>query len=32
VIGLGYDPLVSYREVRNTSGTVIGCRQLAQPV
>lgn len=26
------DLLVPYREVRNASGTVIGCRQLAQPV
>lgn len=26
------DLLVPYREVRNSSGTVIGCRQLAQPV
>lgn len=26
------DLLVPYREVRNTSGTVIGCRQLARPV
>lgn len=26
------DVLVPYREVRNASGTVIGCRQLAQPV
>jgi hypothetical protein len=26
------DLLVSYREVRNASGTVIGCRQLAQPI
>ncbi|MFF7023042.1 hypothetical protein ACFY97_18815 [Streptomyces klenkii] len=26
------DLLVPYREVRNTSGTVIGCRQLVQPV
>lgn len=26
------DLLVPYREVRNASGTVIGCRSLAQPV
>lgn len=26
------DLLVPYREVRNATGTVIGCRQLAQPV
>lgn len=26
------DLLVPYREVRNSAGTVIGCRQLAQPV
>ena len=26
------DLLVPYREVRNASGTVIGCRQLAQPI
>ena len=26
------DLLVPYREVRNASGTVIGCRALAQPV
>ncbi len=26
------DLLVPYREVRNSTGTVIGCRQLAQPV
>lgn len=26
------DLIVPYREVRNASGTVIGCRQLAQPV
>ncbi|MEV5163828.1 hypothetical protein AB0K66_04265 [Streptomyces werraensis] len=26
------DLLVPYREVRNGTGTVIGCRQLAQPV
>lgn len=26
------DLLVPYREVRNSSGTVIGCRQLAQPI
>lgn len=26
------DLLVPYREVRNASGTVIGCRQLAKPV
>ncbi|WP_318201025.1 hypothetical protein [Streptomyces sp. SCL15-4] len=26
------DLLVPYREVRNSSGTVIGCRSLAQPV
>ncbi|MEU0787572.1 hypothetical protein ABZ341_39280 [Streptomyces sp. NPDC006173] len=26
------DLLVPYREVRNASGTVIGCRTLAQPV
>lgn len=26
------DLLVPYREVRNRTGTVIGCRQLAQPV
>ncbi|GAA2108271.1 hypothetical protein [Streptomyces synnematoformans] len=26
------DILVPYREVRNAAGTVIGCRQLAQPV
>lgn len=26
------DLLVPYREVRNLSGTVIGCRQLARPV
>jgi hypothetical protein len=26
------DLLVPYREVRNASGTVIGCRELAQPV
>ncbi|MFI9339955.1 hypothetical protein ACIG0D_01565 [Streptomyces sp. NPDC052773] len=26
------DLLVPYHEVRNSSGTVIGCRQLAQPV
>lgn len=26
------DLLVPYREVRNASGTVVGCRQLAQPV
>lgn len=26
------DLLVPYREIRNSSGTVIGCRQLAQPV
>jgi hypothetical protein len=26
------DLLVPYREVRNSSGTVIGCRELAQPV
>lgn len=26
------DLLVPYREVRNSLGTVIGCRQLAQPV
>lgn len=26
------DLLVPYREVRNSSGTVIGCRQFAQPV
>ncbi|MEU3528810.1 hypothetical protein AB0E62_34015 [Streptomyces sp. NPDC038707] len=26
------DVLVPYREVRNSSGTVIGCRSLAQPV
>lgn len=26
------DLLAPYREVRNSSGTVIGCRQLAQPV
>lgn len=26
------DLLVPYHEVRNASGTVIGCRQLAQPV
>lgn len=26
------DLLVPYREVRNASGTVTGCRQLAQPV
>lgn len=26
------DLLVPYREARNASGTVIGCRQLAQPV
>ena len=26
------DLLVPYREVRNSHGTVIGCRQLAQPV
>ncbi|WP_234342335.1 hypothetical protein, partial [Streptomyces leeuwenhoekii] len=26
------DLLVPYRDVRNASGTVIGCRQLAQPV
>ncbi|MEU5838765.1 hypothetical protein ABZ820_34590 [Streptomyces diacarni] len=38
VVALGLVPrsrndlLVPYREVRNASGTVIGCRQLAQPV
>jgi hypothetical protein len=26
------DLLVPYREVRNSDGTVIGCRELAQPV
>ncbi|MGV9588270.1 hypothetical protein [Streptomyces tendae] len=26
------DLLVPYREVRNSTGTVIGCRSLAQPV
>jgi hypothetical protein len=26
------DLLVPYREVRNSAGTVIGCRQLAQPI
>ncbi|MFJ4428801.1 hypothetical protein [Streptomyces bobili] len=26
------DLLVPYREVRNSNGTVIGCRSLAQPV
>lgn len=26
------DLLVPYREVRNSAGVVIGCRQLAQPV
>ncbi|MEV5350405.1 hypothetical protein [Streptomyces achromogenes] len=26
------DLLVPYREVRDASGTVIGCRQFAQPV
>ncbi|MEE4419505.1 hypothetical protein [Streptomyces bugieae] len=26
------DLLVPYREVRNASGTVIGCRSLAQPI
>ncbi|RPK56253.1 hypothetical protein EES43_24735 [Streptomyces sp. ADI96-02] len=26
------DLLVPYREVRNASGTVIGCRALAQPI
>ncbi|MBQ1165347.1 hypothetical protein KBZ21_45985, partial [Streptomyces sp. A73] len=38
VVALGLGPrgrddlLVPYREVRNSSGTVIGCRSLAQPV
>lgn len=27
-----HDLLVPYREVRNATGTVIGCRQLAQPI
>lgn len=32
IFGKRSDLLVPYREVRNMSGTVIGCRQLAKPV
>ena len=32
VYGKRSDLLVPYREVRNMSGTVVGCRQLARPV